>query len=113
MRFHQLPVGENFTFQGERYTKRNDLMAVHAETGKQQLVKRSAEVEPVSGPGTEAGKPALQGNLPADAVLEAFDAFYLDCAQLLADTTPRRSQRARIESRLRHARQAFLNKLAE
>ena len=111
MRFHELPVGQTFTYRGERYTKRSDLMAVHQESGKQQLIKRSTPVEPIGGAENAAGETALEGSLRAEAVTAAMEAFYQDCSRLLAEAVRGETPRARLEARLQRSRRAFLDKL--
>lgn len=104
MRFHQLRIGDRFRWEGELYTKHNALLAVHAASGRQQLIKRSAAVEPC--PSEPAGAPARR-EFPAAAVLAAFDAFYDECRQLLAGCGSDRQ----LDARLEQARQAFLDRL--
>ncbi|BAZ93141.1 P pilus assembly protein [Thiohalobacter thiocyanaticus] len=104
MRFHQLRIGDRFRFEGELYTKHNALLAVHATSGRQQLIKRSAAVEPC--PPETAGTPARR-EVPAAAVLAAFDAFYAQCRQLLAEC----GNDVQLDARLEQARRAFLDRL--
>jgi len=44
MRFPQVQVGQQFTFQDKRYTKTGPLTASEEGTGRQRMIPRSAEV---------------------------------------------------------------------
>lgn len=46
MKFPQIPVGQYFRWQGERYCKAGPMTA-HARDGSQKLIPRSAQVEPL------------------------------------------------------------------
>ncbi|RRQ21493.1 hypothetical protein [Thiohalobacter thiocyanaticus] len=105
MRFHQLRIGDRFRLEGEIYTKHNALLAVHAASGRQQLIKRSAAVEPCPSE-TTAAAPAHR-EVPAAVVLEAFDAFYDQCRQLLAGC----GNDGQLNARLEQARRVFLDQL--
>ena len=45
MKFHQLAVGTQFVFAGNRCIKTNAVMASEVETGKPVFMKRSSEVQ--------------------------------------------------------------------
>lgn len=47
MRFPHLPIGQRFSFKGKTYTKTGPLTASEEETGKSQLIMKSAEVMPL------------------------------------------------------------------
>jgi hypothetical protein len=46
MRFPQLKIGQQFEYQGKRYTKSGPLTASEVETGASVMIRRSAEVKP-------------------------------------------------------------------
>lgn len=111
MRFHQLPVGQPFTYHGQRYVKRNDLMAVETASGKQQLIKRSALVEPVGDDEDPVEPSSTQESLPSSRVMTAFEAFWKDCNAVVDEAVGGNRSRADLANRLEQARQAFLDKL--
>ncbi len=47
MRFPHLPVGQRFSFKGKIYTKTGPLTATEESTGNNQLIMKSAEVNPL------------------------------------------------------------------
>ncbi|MDJ0806881.1 MAG: hypothetical protein QNJ78_08610 [Gammaproteobacteria bacterium] len=48
MKFPHLPIGQRFSFKGKTYTKTGPLTASEEETGKRQLMRKSAEVTPLN-----------------------------------------------------------------
>ena len=47
MKFPHLPIGQRFSFKEKTYTKTGPLTASEEETGKSQLIMKSAEVTPL------------------------------------------------------------------
>ncbi len=47
MKFPQLPIGQSFTWQGERYCKSSPIAATHSDSGQTRMIPRSAVVGPV------------------------------------------------------------------
>jgi hypothetical protein len=53
MRFPQLKIGQQFEYQGKRYTKTGPLTASEEETGASAMIRRSAEVTEVINPAAD------------------------------------------------------------
>lgn len=116
MRFYLLAPGQRFEYEGEIYVKTRPLIAVHEATGKERLIRRSANVRPIQGYAPSPAPPPEpeQQPLQADAVLETFDAFYARCLLCLEDLAPELEPervKAAHES-LREARRRFMTSLA-
>jgi len=111
MRFHQLPVGEHFTYQGKRYIKSNQLIAVRQDSGAQQFLPRSAAIEPLATmPETEPAA-AVSGSLPARLALEAHHDFYRACLAAITSCGLDDATRTALENRINAAHQHYLNSL--
>lgn len=81
MKIHQVPHGASFRFQGEEYVKTGPMMG----SGKdgQKMFPRYADLELLSPPPVAAPKRAEM--LRREAVLQAFETFYAECRDLVAD----------------------------
>lgn len=49
MKFHQLPLGALFEYQGTRYAKTGPLLATEQASGRQRCLPRAARVTPLGG----------------------------------------------------------------
>lgn len=114
MKFHQVPVGQRFEFEGDWYVKTRPLTAAHERSGQERLIRRSAAVTlPGETPPATAQSAPQQPALPADAVRAAFELFHAQCLGCLEDIAATGCEgvgaaRARIEA----ARDNFLAALS-
>ena len=112
MRFHQLPVGETFEYQGKLYVKTGPLTAAARDGGAQRCIPRSAGVRPVHA-GLE--KPPVRGaSDTTEATRAAVDAFcrtVMDMIEELAGEDP--EVRGYCCGRLEEARRRLLEQLAD
>lgn len=74
MKFPQLPVGQYFRWQGERYCKAGPMTA-HASDGSQRLIPHSARVEPLDAAADMARAQEGGTEIPAADVAAALAAF--------------------------------------
>ncbi|NTV96682.1 MAG: hypothetical protein HGA75_14935 [Thiobacillus sp.] len=101
MRFHLLPIGARFEYEGKVYTKTGPIAAA-SEAGGQRMIPRHATLRPLDGsPPPAPAKPARQ--LDEARVLAAFEAFYAVCLR-------GQDEAGRLE--LAAARERFLAALA-
>lgn len=114
MKFHQVPVGQRFEFEGEWYVKTRPLTAVQETSGQERLIRRSAAVTlpGESRPAATESAPQQHG-LPVDTVLAAFELFHAQCLVCLEDMAAQGGEgmdtaRERIEA----ARDEFLDSLS-
>ena len=80
MKFANLPVGAQFVYQGETYSKLNAIMGVHAETGRQKLIPRFARVDVTATTGS-GGAGDVQ--VPLNAACDEFRQWYAECRAYL------------------------------
>jgi hypothetical protein len=100
MKIHQLPLGARFEYEGEEYAKTGPMFA----TGPagQRMIPKYAVLKPLGG--RDAAPEACQSEAVLRAeVMNAFGAFYIRCAALVAE-----DKRGDLEA----ARGAFLKTLA-
>ena len=76
MRFHPLPPGARFEYQGIVYRKINNLTATPEEGGKTRLIPRSAQVKPITEDGPHD---AEQANQTTDTAAQSLAALYRHC----------------------------------
>lgn len=107
MKFHEIPIGQQFEFEDEVYVKTAPLVASHAQSGKQKfmaryvVVKLTGEITPVV---------VVQSKtIRIGAVVSAFDDFYEHCLQEI-ENLPAEKQGAARETLL-EARKVFLDSL--
>ena len=91
MKLQDIPMGGRFEYQGKVFFKTGPITAA-SSPGGQCVIPRSAVLSPVR---------ENTGGLDKDSVLAAFDAFYLTCARLTAESA---------QAELAAARQRFLDK---
>ena len=85
MKFHLLPVGEKFEYQGEIYIKADKLIANAEQSGKNRLIPRSANVKPLNS-ATDASPRVVEEHQTQTAkVLQQFDNYHQQCLQCLSD----------------------------
>lgn len=113
MKFFQLPVGARFEYRGEVYRKSGPLVATREAGGAQQLMMRSANVNPDTPEAGQAPEIAPGESLPVDRVEAAFQVFYQACEQLLAESSSAHSgpQQEELSQRLRSHRRRFFEQL--
>jgi hypothetical protein len=70
MRFPQLKIGQQFEFQGKRYTKTGPLTASEEATGASTMIRRSAEVTVVESTANGALEKQLKQNFSREEVIE-------------------------------------------
>lgn len=81
MKFHQVPIGGRFLLDGEVHVKTTALIGVIEASGKQCLIRRSAEVQSVeTAPSSTASQEeALIPSRRARVLLEAYHRHCLEC----------------------------------
>lgn len=85
MKFHLVPVGEKFEYQGETYIKADKLIANSEKTGKNRLIPRSANVQPVNAQPDATPKVVEEHQVQTSKVLEAFDTYHKLSLQSIND----------------------------
>jgi hypothetical protein len=112
MKFQQLPEGQRFEFEGEIYTKVDQLKARHARSGRHRVIRRSATVKSLAvAIPTDTVTQACR--LPVADISAAFEVFYRRCRQCLEELAVRPDTRS-LETAygdLESARQRFLDTL--
>lgn len=111
MRFHELPVGQRFEFEGEAYVKISPLVAKAEGNWKTRFMPRATEVQPVQ---AEAPRPAVvqRREVETEAVVRAFDAFYGECLRCVDDLGAGGGEALKAaQAVLGEARQRFLDAL--
>ncbi len=83
MKFYLVPIGEQFSFQGQVYTKSGPLTASAERGGKNKMIPRSANVELFN-----SAEPALErvvkGKLiSVDDTIIAVNTCHLECLEYL------------------------------
>ena len=110
MKFHDLPIGQQFELEGEIYVKTGPFVASHGVSGGQKFMARYAMVAPVGGSVASAPKDRAR-TIQASAAEAAFEGFYQRCAQVLADLDLSDDRLEAARSQLADGRQAFLDSL--
>jgi hypothetical protein len=75
MRFPQLKVGQQFEYQGKRYTKTGPLTASDEGTGANAMIRRSAEVSLVEAGEIEIPAEQFKQNFSRQEMLEIFQEY--------------------------------------
>ena len=107
MKFQMLEVGARFEFEGNVYVKCGPLTAM-TESGESRMIPRFALLKPLDASPETARKASRM--LEVEIVKSAFDRFYRECADLLAEeqgVLPGRREA------LEEARARFLSELGE
>ena len=111
MKFHQLSLGQAFEYQGKQFIKASPIIAWCDESGNQQIVPRSAEVQaghPADAiPREQAPRIPLQH---ARQVLLKWHFYCRDCLQSAADN-PTADALADVRRQLEQAQARFLLEL--
>lgn len=105
MKFHLVPVGEKFEFQGEIYVKADKLIANSEKTGQNRLIPRSANVQPVTAQTNATPKVIDEHQVQTAKVLEQFDKYHQLVLRHVTDES--------ILTDLDTARQQFINSLID
>ncbi len=80
MRFQQLTIGQVFRYKGEEYIKDGPVMALHRTSGKQVLIPRSADLQPlVDAPPTPMTDTPRQ--LEGEVVIQIVEGLVEHCLQ--------------------------------
>jgi len=105
MRFTQLPIGDHFEYDNERYSKTGPLTAVNLENNRQRMIPRSALVTPLSA--TTKSEPAPESDITLDTetIAAAFTRYHETCLQLLAENG---TDATAIRQQLEQERKRFL-----
>lgn len=113
MKFHLLPVGEKFEYQGEIYIKADKLIANSEQTGKNRLIPRSANVKPVNSATDISPRVIEEHQTQTAKVLEEFDNYHQQCLQCLSDIDNLTGTEAieKKKEQLEAARQRFIDSL--
>ena len=75
MRFPQIKIGQQFEYQGKRYTKTGPLTASEEGTGASAMIRRSAEVVLVDGAAPGMMKKQVKQIYSREEVIEFFRAY--------------------------------------
>jgi hypothetical protein len=75
MRFPQLKVGQQFEYQGKRYTKTGPLTASEEGTGANAMIRRSAEVSLIEAGKFEMPAEQIKQNFSRQEMLEIFQEY--------------------------------------
>jgi len=111
MKFHQLSLGQPFEHQGKQFIKASPIIAWCDESGSQQIVPRSAEVQ-VNHPGDAISREQTP-DIPlqhARQVLLKWHSFCADCLRSVADN-PTADTLAEVRQQLDQAQARFLREL--
>ncbi len=109
MKFHDLPIGQQFEFEGEVYVKTGPFVANHGASGRQKFLARYAVVKIA---GRTAPEPKDRKRMvQAGAVEAAFEAFYERCGGVLAGLDLSDDKLDVARARLAEGREAFLDVL--
>lgn len=113
MKFHLLPVGEKFEYQGEIYIKADKLIANSEQTGKNRLIPRSANIKPVNATTDVSPKVIEEHQIQTAKVLREFDDYHQQCLQCLSDICDSNDSQAisKKKDELEAARQRFIDSL--
>lgn len=115
MKFHQVPLGQRFEFEGEVYVKTKPLTAANEGNGEERFIRRAADVTLLqqARPEVPVVAPAGTVALEADAVLAAFEGFYEQCVSCVEDMASEATTESleSVRQRLKEARQHFLDTL--
>ena len=105
MKFHLVPVGEKFEYQGEIYVKADKLIANSEKTGQNRLIPRSANVQPVNSLPDATPKVVDEHQVQTSKVLDEFDKYHQQVLHHITDENER--------NELDAARQQFINSLID
>lgn len=85
VKFHEIPIGQRFSFEGEVYAKTGPVMAVCERDGARRLMRRSAEVTLAAADSAAPGheRSASDAPLTRAQVLLAFERFSRLCNRCL------------------------------
>lgn len=113
-RFTLITIGDNFEFQGDRYSKTGPLTAINLSNNKQRMIPRSAMVKPVTAGAAveeERSEKALQ--LDGERVREAFEHYHNGCIEWLTHAEKEMSDEtaAQFRQALEGARRRLLEDL--
>lgn len=108
MKFHELPIGQQFEFEGEMYAKSAPLIASHAQSGKQKFMPRYAVVR-LAGEIAPVVRVQSEKTIRIETVVSVFGEFYERCLQEL-ENLPAEKQGA-VRETLAEARKVFLDSL--
>lgn len=113
MKFHLVPVGEKFEFEGEVYVKADKLIANNEKTGKNRLIPRSANVQPVNAQADATPKVVEDHKTQTARVLEEFDNYHQQCLQCLSELNESSDPGAltRMKDEMETARKKFIDRL--
>ena len=111
MKFHQLPIGQPFEYQGRQFIKASPIIAWCDESGSQQIVPRSAEVQAKHQVDAISGKKSPDIPLQqAKQVLLELHSLCADCLRSVADN-PSADTLAEVRQQLDQAREKSLREL--
>lgn len=87
MRFPQLKIGQQFEYQGKRYTKTGPLTATEEATGASAMIRRSADVTLVDRVADEALVEQVKQNYSRDEAIELCREYRIKLTQELQSRT--------------------------
>lgn len=110
MKFHDLPIGQQFEFEGDVYIKTGPFVACHGSNGRQKFMARYAVVNAVGGTGTPEPRDR-ERMIHAGAAEAAFEAFYGRCGRVLTGLGLPGDKLEAARAELAGAREVFLDSL--
>lgn len=110
MKFHDLPIGQRFEFEGEAYVKTGPFVASHGVTGAQKFMARYAMVIPAGAQAAPAPK-SRERMIQRTAAEAAFEGFYQRCMRMMTDLGLPEGRLDAALGELADGRQAFLDSL--
>lgn len=84
MKFYQVPIGQQFKYQGDIYTKSGPLTA-HTENNQQnKLLPRSVNVERLNNMESSETGPLDERLLPVKEIIAALEIYHNHCVETLS-----------------------------
>lgn len=85
MKFHLLPIGESFSYQGITYTKSGPLTASSDDTGSNKMISRSANIQVSKNLEIKDVAESASDSLSSVDVASAINAYHKIINQCLMD----------------------------
>ncbi len=83
MKFYLVPIGEQFSFQGQAYTKSGPLTASAEMDGKSKMIPRSANVKLLNSAEPTLQEVAKEKPVAINDIMNAVNAYHLECLEYL------------------------------
>ncbi len=113
MKFHQLPVGQEFLFKGKTYVKASPVLATEINSGEQKFMRRADTVQ-LQAPLPSTSAPRKDNEaVQKTKVTALFECFFSTCTDLLEyelENIPS-AKKHKISAQMQQARKRFLQDL--